>query len=163
MQVCPGLAWKIKISEHHLYDALFLHMAQTQSELGSLTIVILFCLLERQVILKYWQFGIAGIEGPADMENAIPFSMMVLRRHTTICSWSHTSTKAWLCKAISQCGYHKVREYFVYRDGHGLRSMAIHLAHHCFSLNLTASCASAHQITPLTKKACKFAHGKGVK
>ena len=23
--------------------------------------------------------------------------------------------------------YHKVREYFVYRDGHGLGSMAIHL------------------------------------
>ena len=26
--------------------------------------------------------------------------------------------------------YHKVREYFVYWDGHGLGSMAIHLAHH---------------------------------
>ena len=32
--------------------------------------------------------------------------------------------------------YHKVREYFVYRDGHGLGSMAIHLAHHCFSFNM---------------------------
>ena len=25
------------------------------------------------------------------------------------------------------CGYHKVWEYFVYRDGYGLGSMAIHL------------------------------------
>ena len=32
--------------------------------------------------------------------------------------------------------YHKVREYFVYRDDHGLGSMAIHLAHHCFSFNM---------------------------
>ena len=31
---------------------------------------------------------------------------------------------------------HKLREYFVYRDGHGLGSMAIHLAHHCFSFNM---------------------------
>ena len=29
--------------------------------------------------------------------------------------------------------YHKVREYFVYRDGHGLGSMA---AQHCFSFNM---------------------------
>ena len=65
--------------------------------------------------------------------------------------------------------YHKVREYFVYRDDHGLGCMAIHLAHHCFSFNirwirnLTASCDSALQSTPLTKKSCKFVHGKGVK
>ena len=26
--------------------------------------------------------------------------------------------------------------YFVYRDDHGLGSMAIHLAHHCFSFNM---------------------------
>ena len=26
--------------------------------------------------------------------------------------------------------------YFVYRDGHGLGSMTIHLAHHCFSFNV---------------------------
>ena len=32
--------------------------------------------------------------------------------------------------------YHKVREYFVYRDGQGLGSMAIHLAQHCFSFNM---------------------------
>ena len=31
---------------------------------------------------------------------------------------------------------HKVREYFVYRDGHGLGSIAIHLAQHCFSFNM---------------------------
>ena len=37
---------------------------------------------------------------------------------------------------LGQCMYHKVREYFVYRDGHGLGSMAIHLAHHCFSFNM---------------------------
>ena len=37
-----------------------------------------------------------------------------------------------LCHSI----YHKVREYFVYRDDHGLGSMAIHLAHHCFSFNM---------------------------
>ena len=30
----------------------------------------------------------------------------------------------------------QVREYFVYRDDHGLGSMAIHLAHHCFSFNM---------------------------
>ena len=35
-------------------------------------------------------------------------------------------------KHISQ----RVREYFVYRDGHGLGSMPIHLAHHCFSFNM---------------------------
>ena len=56
-------------------------------------------------------------------------------------------------------GYHKVREYFVYRDDHGLGSMAIHLANHCFSFNiqwirnLTTSRDSAHQITQLTEKA----------
>ena len=27
-------------------------------------------------------------------------------------------------------------EYFLYRDGHGLGSMVIHLAHHCFSFNM---------------------------
>ena len=32
--------------------------------------------------------------------------------------------------------YHKVQEYFVYRDGHGFGSMAVHLAHHCFSFNM---------------------------
>ena len=32
--------------------------------------------------------------------------------------------------------YHKVREYFVYRDDHGLGCMAIHLAHYCFSFNM---------------------------
>ena len=31
---------------------------------------------------------------------------------------------------------HKLREYFVYRDGHGLGSMPIHLAHHCLSFDL---------------------------
>ena len=65
--------------------------------------------------------------------------------------------------------YHKVREYFVYRDDHGLGSMAIHLAHHCFSFNmrsiwdLTPSHDSAHQNTPLAQKSCKFVHGKVVK
>ena len=39
-------------------------------------------------------------------------------------------------KGTAQVMYHKVREYFVYRDGHGLGSMAIHLAHHCFSFNI---------------------------
>ena len=52
---------------------------------------------------------------------------------------------------------------FVYRDGHGLGSMPIHLAHHCFSFDLRASRDSAHQNTPLTKKSCKYVHGKGVK
>ena len=32
--------------------------------------------------------------------------------------------------------HHKVREYFVYRDDHGLGCMPIHLAHHCFSFNI---------------------------
>ena len=56
---------------------------------------------------------------------------------------------------VEMCHYHKVQEYFVYRDDHGLGSMAIHLAHHCFSFNmrnLTALCDLAHQITPVTKK-----------
>ena len=61
-------------------------------------------------------------------------------------------------RSIINVQHHKVREYFVYRDGHGLGSMAIHLAHHCFSFNmrwirnLTPSRDSAHQITPLTNK-----------
>ena len=62
--------------------------------------------------------------------------------------------------------YHKVREYFVYRDGHGLGSMGIHLAQSLFQFQYTVdlkSRDSAHQITPLTKKSCKFVHGKGVK
>ena len=42
-----------------------------------------------------------------------------------------------------QCDlYHKVWEYFVYRDGHGLGSMAIHLAHHYFSFNMRNLTAS---------------------
>ena len=31
---------------------------------------------------------------------------------------------------------HKVRGYFAYKGGHGLGSLAIHLAHHCFSFNM---------------------------
>ena len=39
------------------------------------------------------------------------------------------------------CIYHKVLPYFVYRDGHGLGSMAIHLAHHCiYTLLLVTEC-----------------------
>ena len=77
--------------------------------------------------------------------------------HVQYCVWPHPHP------------YHKVWEYFVYRDDHGLGSMAIHLAHHCFSFNiqwirnLTTSRDSAHQITQLTEKAWKFVHGKGVK
>ena len=41
-----------------------------------------------------------------------------------------------LCGYIYIYIYNKVREYFVYRDDHGLESMAIHLAHHCFSFNI---------------------------
>ena len=32
--------------------------------------------------------------------------------------------------------YDKVQEYFVYRDGHGLGTIAIHLVHHCFSFDM---------------------------
>ena len=54
--------------------------------------------------------------------------------------------------------YHKVREYFA---GHGLGSMAIHLAQFQYTVDLKVDNFndSAHQITPLTKKSC-FVHGK---
>ena len=45
-------------------------------------------------------------------------------------------TCKWERANLTACLYHKVREYFVYRDGHGLGFMAIHLAHHCFSFNM---------------------------
>ena len=51
------------------------------------------------------------------------------------------------------------------RDDHVLGSMAIHLAHHCFSFkkrDLTPSHDSAHQNTPLSQTSCKLVHGKGV-
>ena len=41
-----------------------------------------------------------------------------------------------IMKEIEVAMYHKVREYFVFRDGHGLGSMDIHLAHHSFSFNI---------------------------
>ena len=38
----------------------------------------------------------------------------------------------------SDCYYHKVREYFVYRDGHGLGSMAIHFGPSLFQFQYAA-------------------------
>ena len=66
--------------------------------------------------------------------------------HTHACG---NITDSSICQQVQNCShyapvqrkfysvcYHKVREYFVYRDDHGLGCMAIHLGHLCFSFNI---------------------------
>ena len=51
---------------------------------------------------------------------------------------------------IHVCVYHKVWEYFVYRDGHGSGSMAIHLAHHYFIATcVVVLCEGLYMYVPL--------------
>ena len=66
------------------------------------------------------------------------FSLVYIK---SVCSMPAKQVKnSLLSHILRRSARLRYREYFIYRDGHGLGCLAIHLAHHCFSFNMKFDC-----------------------